>query len=139
MTYAPPNMTSEQEVFDFVVHHLHSQNECSMSDDMDGQCQCAYRGTDGNKCAVGCLMADQHYSPALEGISISGNLTTTYAAVRDSLGYSPKQSLLRKLQAVHDFRYPDANWPAELLEVARAEGLRDSVVRECWPDVTPNN
>jgi hypothetical protein len=56
-----PTMTLQQ-MFDRIVGHLRTQNrQCKDQD------ACLYRGPEGNKCAVGCLITDEHYTEQLEG------------------------------------------------------------------------
>jgi hypothetical protein len=60
---------NKQEVFNQVYEHLLDQGEVCT-----GPEGCAYRGRDGNKpngksCAIGCLIADEHYSEDLESLT----------------------------------------------------------------------
>lgn len=50
-------MTNE-EIFEKVRTHLLTQNAKSMIDGI-----CLYRGPNGLKCAVGCLIEDEHFDP----------------------------------------------------------------------------
>ncbi len=54
-----------QAVFDKVVKHLLTQKRRS-----EGKQGCAYRGKDGDMCAVGCLISDKAYDPEIEGHSV---------------------------------------------------------------------
>ena len=51
--------TDEQEVFDRVARHLLTQRRKSMIERSAGPV-CAFRGVDGTKCAIGCLIPDQY-------------------------------------------------------------------------------
>jgi len=55
-----------QAVVDKVLKHLWDQGECSR--DPFGS-ECAYRGRNGTKCAIGILIPDDIYSPNMEGMS----------------------------------------------------------------------
>jgi hypothetical protein len=55
-----------QEAFDIVVRHLKTQKTQSK-----GSFGCAYKGDNGNKCAVGALIPDDQYKPSLEGQAVS--------------------------------------------------------------------
>ena len=79
---------------------------------------CVYRNSDGNKCAVGCLIPDEHYSPLIECATMT-RLEIYYgefASFRDSedkalahtlnaSGIEPTGEvldLLQRAQAIHD-------------------------------------
>lgn len=55
-----------QQFFDDVVAHLRSQNCKALS--KTGACR--YRGENSTKCAIGGILPDELYFPALEGIGI---------------------------------------------------------------------
>lgn len=60
-----------QTVFDRVKKHLLTQQRISKNDSG----QCCYRtpaqsGSEYLRCAVGCLIADEHYDPTLEGVTV---------------------------------------------------------------------
>lgn len=78
---------THQETFDKVATHLITQRAASR--DYSG---CRYRGPDGLKCAVGCLITDEYYHPGIEGLTV------------DSLDFFEKSDikLLEDLQCVHD-------------------------------------
>lgn len=54
---------TDQELFDKTVRHLHRQGHRSV-DDVRGEC--AYRGDDGDMCAAGVHISDEHYRVELE-------------------------------------------------------------------------
>ena len=109
-----------QEIFNKVAAHLLAQGARStaMFDDAFGRATCTYRGAEGRKCAVGVLIADEHYGPGLEGLS--ANSYEVAQAVERSVGkLTPGDvDMLRKLQVVHDSTSPD-EWPAKLAQVAQ--------------------
>ena len=117
-------MTSEQTIFNKVAAHLLTQREQSLN--ADGRC--SYRGQNGRRCAVGCLINDKHYHSALGDKTID-----TYAvrqAVKNSLGLprlSPRLAfLLEELQILHDYTPPSA-WREELKELAHKRDLELTV------------
>ena len=63
---------------------------------------CAYRSSTGRKCAVGQLIADEHYKPALEGRPAFSPMVMD--AVRRSNPNLPERAhkLLASLQRAHD-------------------------------------
>lgn len=89
-----------QAIFNAVATHLFRQGKPAYSFDEHA---CMYRTPDGLKCAVGCLIPDELYTPLME-FQAAGNLIT-YASVR---GYQLPEfieanaRLLRELQEVHD-------------------------------------
>ena len=83
--------------------------------------RCKYRGPDGTKCAIGCLIPDEKYTPALEGKGSSSPI------VRDALGLGGTEddSLIRfliELQQIHDST-PVESWNELLQRVALKYGL----------------
>lgn len=69
-------MLTRREVFDKVKTHLLAQNAKAerTKPEWNGEMACAYRGVNGLSCAVGCLIADDKYDPAIEGIGIPYNV-----------------------------------------------------------------
>ena len=92
-------MTNE-EIFEKVKTHLLTQNAKSM---IDGTC--LYYGPNGLKCAVGCLIEDEHFDPEHNGKLVSDEvvLQMLHKSGIDAHG-TGTLSLLRKLQFLHDHR-----------------------------------
>ena len=98
----------QQEIFDKASVHLMGMDSPSLDQDNDA---CAYRGKDddcdfnGQRCAVGLFISDEHYSEEIEGTGITGN-----QAVADAVANSWGQErltddqliLLADLQMAHD-------------------------------------
>lgn len=107
---------TEQEVFDQVAIHLLRQNRKShiLND------TCAYRGADGLKCAAGCLIADNEYSPGMETLQWAG-------LVRRQVVPGFHSQLVRSLQDIHD-QFPVQEWKAHLLSFANTNNLSTSVL-----------
>ena len=93
-----------------------------------------YRGLEGQSCAVGCLIADEHYSPRLEGVGIFE--PSVFNAVVKSLGLNRMtpgeatnlQNLLSMLQNTHDMT-PIERWRSRLTEIADAGKLEIGVLK----------
>ena len=106
-----------QTVFDKVVKHLLTQKRRSESNR-----GCAYRGKDGDMCAVGCLISDKAYDPEIEGFSIS------HLGVREELAesgvpiYSKMNILLIYLQYIHD-KCPIGLWKTYMQNLAKQHNL----------------
>tara|TARA_R110000772_G_scaffold36709_1_gene87654 strand:- start:3038 stop:3394 length:357 start_codon:yes stop_codon:yes gene_type:complete len=98
------------KVFKQVAEHLLDQNE--KSEDKHG---CYYlHPANGLKCALGCLIEDQYYTPEIEEKTLESSVVAL--AVANSLG-SPittsDREILDALQDLHD--YKDAkDWKKEL-------------------------
>ena len=87
---------SPQEIFDTVVKHLRKQNARSTfcRDTID---VCAYRGINGTKCAVGCLIPDDVYDISMEGVGVYG------IVYNNKLQFLANNiELCRDLQHIHD-------------------------------------
>lgn len=115
-------MKTKQETFETVVNHLLQQNAKSTS--MLGDCR--YRGETGNKvlkCAVGCLIADEHYNPDFDRMSNADENFNKYIipVVKES-GYYSEAMFLRTLQDVHDSNEPEV-WRQKLELVASELGV----------------
>ena len=99
-----------QEIFDTVAEHLFTQGKQAVSDK-----GCAYRGRDNTTCAVGCLIKDSEYLPAMDdgralakirGFSAEHLSGTGVASLIDAgvlpARLVPHRVLLSFLQNVHD-------------------------------------
>lgn len=125
----------QQEIFDAASVHLMGMDGPSLDEHNDA---CVYRGygddcyPNGQKCAVGLFIDDEHYSPDLEGQGISGG-----QAVADAVASSWGQddltvdqiSLLADLQTAHDDTsrgsslIPDHTWSSNI--VTALDGVAD--------------
>lgn len=100
---------NQQEIFDTVAKHLFTQGERSMmtkgdNDVFSGEF-CAYRGENGMKCAVGALITDEMYNPAMD--SFNGDGTGIYTILGKFKNKFPawfreNAYLLENLQDIHD-------------------------------------
>ena len=106
-------MYTNQTAFDKVYKHLLTQNSQAMN--ADGT-ECAYRGSDGKMCAVGCLITDADYDPIMEG-----DEATWVIRDIDELSYVDS-SLLNALQRMHDTGSP-VMWRDKLQTLAIDYGL----------------
>ena len=110
-----------QEIFDAASVHLMGMDGPSLDQDADA---CVYRGKDedcefnGQMCAVGMFISDQHYDDDLEGQGISGG-----QAVADAVAASWEQehltddqlSLLADLQNAHDETSGGKEWSSNIV------------------------
>ncbi len=90
------NSMTPMEILDFVENAIVEQGRASVYDCPNGKIECAYRGKDGAKCAMGVVLDDADYTPAFEGMLAW--------AVTDRLGIvdTRKRNLLSRLQSAHD-------------------------------------
>jgi hypothetical protein len=114
---------NEQDIFNKVAAHLLKQNKASMIIGAHSFPLCKYRSFDGLKCAIGCLIPDEDYDPAIDdgnGLEIGRALPYIGVKTRTEIGsYLP---LLRKLQHIHDQHDP-STWAFQLAQLAADEGL----------------
>lgn len=117
---------TNQEIFDRVYVHLLTQNAKS-----EASIGCAYRGDNGRKCAIGCLIPDEVYKPDFEGISPEvlgeappiGPCQEAFFEALLSLGFSIKQgAFLNSLQLIHDV-YDPCDWKSKLFDFADTHDL----------------
>jgi hypothetical protein len=85
---------TKQEIFDTVAIHLIKQGKKSVGDDGN----CLYRGPEGLKCAVGCLIPDEVYRPEMESRSVI-SLFKNFSELKF---LQPFEALLRNIQNAHD-------------------------------------
>ena len=113
------NLLNKQQVFDKVAAHLLAQGITSSKGHEVGG-TCLYRGPNGTKCAVGCLIPDDLYSPNMEGKSVPGSVSPDFPDLDSMLGRVLTQiveqdtfPLLAALQVLHDTIKPEF-WDVEL-------------------------
>ena len=105
---------TNQEMFDKVCAHLLTQ----LSTSLDDTGTCLYRGPDGKKCAIGCLIPDELYTEDLEKKEIRTLLDYSIGNSELSAYLSQfNKDLLIRLQKTHD-AYPPTEWYSDLLRVA---------------------
>ena len=99
-----------QTAYNTAKAHLLAQGKKAVDDD---GC-CAYRTRDGLKCAIGCLIPDAEYLPAMENKTIKS--FPNFGLEVSSLAGLPSQ-FLDELQMVHDNGVV-AHWPERLTRLA---------------------
>lgn len=131
-----------QEIYAAVVPHLLQQKARSTIKDDIGASHCAYRGANGTRCAVGCLIKDEFYHPQLEKKQVTNawviqalidsgvihGLLPVHATAKTELpdNIMPEVALMKRLQQVHDGIVPGA-WEHYLKVVGHDFGLQ-------WPE-----
>ena len=96
------NSMTPMEILDFVEKAIVEQGRASVYDCLNGKIECAYRGKDGAKCAMGVVIDDADYAPAFEGMRALD--------VCNSIGIvdTTKRNLLSRLQSAHDNAFREA-------------------------------
>lgn len=129
-------LSNPQKVFNRVARHLLRQRKRST----DGN-SCLYRGPGGLKCAIGCLIKDKYYHPAINFYNMA--VASVIVALRAS-GVEPMENmkvssklqrswgvplrvfeLLKELQMTHD-NLPPSRWAERLRAIARDFALDPS-------------
>lgn len=110
-----------QDLFEAVVRHLAQQGRQAIG--VNGWC--AYRGSNGAMCAIGCLIPDSLYDPRVEGLDVTGLIDM--AAV-DNLGVLGRLmekygSLLGELQGLHDDAVCNGGFLEDAAEIGRGYQL----------------
>jgi len=115
---------NKQEIFTTVKNHLLTQNkQC-----LDETGVCSYRANYGTKCAVGCLIPDDRYSPSIEGNHIHEESVRDAIPIFDYVDCGVEAHLndmvnfCSDLQDIHDCSLPE-EWPERLRTLASKEGL----------------
>lgn len=107
---------NKQKVFNQVVIHLITQNERAFGP----RGNCVYRGKDGLRCAIGCLIPDDKYNEDMEGTPLSKK-----QSVQDAISLKMSSlhlQLLVSLQFIHDHTTPH-HWETELKAIAKQNKL----------------
>lgn len=126
-----------QQIFDKVALHLLRQGLVSVN----SAGNCLYRSPEGLKCAIGCLIPDERYSPDFEGgdantvdylIAHNSRFAGALKATGIDTQHHVSRDLLASLQKLHDHTAPRA-WGDVLVGLARAYRLDDSVVTSFQP------
>ncbi len=104
----------KRKIFNTVKNHLLRQNKRSVNWTGD---VCAYRGDNGLKCAVGCLISNKAYHKELEG-QIVTEKWVKFALIESGIPADDDEvlSMLGKLQRIHD-TVQIYNWPGVLKDL----------------------
>lgn len=125
-----------QRYFDTVVRHLVAQGRRAYGGGIVRQgdgVSCRYRAAVGDeilKCAIGCLIPDDQYAPAMEGQTVTAIVSThdffkRFPWVRAAYVH---KGLLRRLQSAHDRRAAGETLRDLLLDIALDYGLNTDAV-----------
>jgi hypothetical protein len=117
----------EHAVYECVRRHMLTQQ--AVSEDEAGSCR--LRGYQGRKCAIGCLIREEYYHPALEQLGISylrnypdSPLLLALAASGVDVGSRALIELLIELEDIHDATEV-SEWPRRLEQLGRELGFID--------------
>jgi hypothetical protein len=120
-----------QKTYDTVKDHLLTQKQRSTPADSD---LCLYRGPNGLKCSIGCLIDDRQYTEEMENKEVSQLMVDRKQRVgvrfRESIGYGngekPTDTEIAFLQALQDLHddVPVREWRKALQTVAKDYELK---------------
>lgn len=106
---------THREAFDKAKAHLLAQNAKAEipnpRPDYGPSTVCAYRTSDGKKCAIGALIPNEEYKPEFESKSVVAIINEWDPPCLQGL----KMDFLESLQSVHDFWGPNY-WETRLRE-----------------------
>lgn len=79
-------------------------------DDSDVVSMCAYRGRDGDKCAVGMLIPDALYHIEMEGVSVEPLIERDFFIdIVEEPATASVSNALKDLQIIHDTKWIDSD------------------------------
>ena len=118
-------------IYQTVRKHLLTQRLRSMTKLPNGDKKCAYRGFNGTKCAVGCLITDHMYDPSMEGMGASRELVrhalrqifNVHHGLDRDIEYF--YMIVETLQSIHD-EWPVHSWESRLDRFAVENGFTNS-------------
>lgn len=106
---------TNQQVFDKVAAHLLTQKRRAQVDS-----RCKYRAVLDNgevlKCAAGCLIPDEEYTPNFEGKTVYGHISSEGGWSFE--GAVQNVAFLFALQTIHDM-HPPEEWLVEFATLAQ--------------------
>jgi hypothetical protein len=96
-------MLNRNEVFQTVVNHIWQQKVKSAKKLTKSSCvaTCMYRGPNGTKCAIGCLITDEEYDPKMETYGVSSVLRD-YPIAAIKINEDTPDHFFIGLQGLHD-------------------------------------
>jgi hypothetical protein len=127
-------MLDDHAVYECVRRHMLAQQ--AASEDEAGSCR--LRGYQGRKCAIGCLIREEYYHPALEQLGVSylrnypdSPLLLALAASGVDVRSKALIDLLIELEDIHDGTAV-SDWPRRLERLGREYGfIEDNSEANC--------
>lgn len=114
--------TSNQQVLDHVLDHLRKQMRQSVKPNLS----CAYRTSDGNKCAIGACIPDELYHPNMDagaGMTILDLQKQFPEVYKATFSQDVSFDFLNTLQSIHDNNSNPGSWWNRIKEEAELRGL----------------
>lgn len=120
VTLANLEQATAQDVFTQVATHLLTQNAKSY----DQKGNCLYRGLNNTKCAAGCLIGDNEYTPEMDcsspavsyGYNVPHGTTWPSLIKRGLISTTVHRDLIISLQSIHDTsNIDDWKWQLEII------------------------
>lgn len=100
-----------QEIFTKAVNGLRKQAAKSFRITHSRGEECAYRGEEGRKCAIGHVLPDEKYCPEMEGLPVTelrNDFEVDSIIMPSDLSESDGIAFLIRLQSIHDSYLPSA-------------------------------
>lgn len=127
ITLANLATATKQQVFDQVAAHLLHQNAQSLKN--NDPLNCMYRGSDGLKCAAGCLIGDNEYKPEMDEPKDLVSTSWLSLVVRGLVPKTQHDQFISDLQDLHDHHSP-TQFKKELRRTAEENGLLTDVLEK---------
>jgi hypothetical protein len=105
---------NHQQIFDIVATHLLKQKARSQN---HSRTACLYRGQEGRKCAVGVLIADEHFEPDFNQCGVYNSKVVNSLQKSGISTDIDTMDLLGDLQWIHD-SHPVDGWKSRLQSYA---------------------
>jgi hypothetical protein len=92
-----------QKLFNKIVRHIHKQGKPALNGS-----ECAYRGDNGTRCAIGSVLPNKLYKKQMEGKSVNGlledhpNVLNHFKNVYGITRTDHEISFLKRMQNAHD-------------------------------------
>lgn len=130
---------NKQEMLNTAVPFLIKQAVPSMT---ENGTRCLYRGPNGTKCAIGCIIPDDRYQEQFDGVGFISSLKGISGVMPDILG--DDIPFLRALQQCHDLASTSASYtesgifvPLMLENFRQLAGDYKLIWNEEWKVETP--
>ena len=112
-----------QKIFDKIVTHLRRQNSKSLYNGLairGEYTSYAYKGIDGKKCPIGCLIPKNQYNKDIEGLSVIDLIKSARIPALNELHMHSK--LLERFQIIHD-AHEVSSWESQFKILAKDYSL----------------
>jgi hypothetical protein len=93
------NFKSKQQLLNYIFKSLYDQGKQSKNETGD----CLYRGSNGIKCAIGCILPDKLYNIKMENLDVDGLIENSIYGTFNIPWYIKRnKKFLSYVQTIHD-------------------------------------